>query len=101
MIDPKPARDFIRHVVFFTVKDPADLPTILEGLKILGGIPGVRNFDVSQSSNTDPLTDRVDVVVYGEFTNEAALTAYRNHPLYLESIRRVRPLRDTRVAADF
>jgi len=40
-------------------------------------------------------------VVYGEFADEAALTAYRTHPLYQESIRRVRPLRDTRVAADF
>ncbi|KGL02939.1 stress responsive protein [Thalassobacter sp. 16PALIMAR09] len=91
----------MRHVVFFTAKDPADLPKIIEGLKILGGIPGVQNFDVAQSSNTDPLTDRVDVVVYGEFADEAALTAYRTHPLYQESIRRVRPLRDTRVAADF
>ncbi|KGK79038.1 stress responsive protein [Thalassobacter stenotrophicus] len=101
MTDPKHPRDFIRHVVFFTAKDPADLPKIIEGLKILGGIPGVQNFDVAQSSNTDPLTDRVDVVVYGEFADEAALTAYRTHPLYQESIRRVRPLRDTRVAADF
>ena len=101
MTDPKDARDFIRHVVFFTAKDPADLPAIMDGLEILGRIPGVQNFDVSQSSNTDPLTERVDVVVYGEFADEAALTAYRTHPLYQESIRRVRPLRDARVAADF
>lgn len=96
-----PERGFIRHVVFFTAKDRSDLPEIIAGLQILGGIPAVRNFEVRASSNTDPLTERVDVVVYGEFADEAALTAYRSHALYAESIRRVRPLRDTRVAADF
>ena len=30
-----------------------------------------------------------------------ALAAYKAHPLYEESIRRVRPLRDQRIAADF
>jgi len=40
-------------------------------------------------------------VVYGEFTDAAALAAYKAHPLYQESIRRVRPLRELRMAADF
>ena len=35
-----------------------------------------------------------------DIKDETALAAYKAHPLYAESIRRVRPLRDIRVAAD-
>jgi len=42
----------------------------------------------------------VDVVVYGEFADEAALAAYKAHPTYAEATKRVRPLRELRYAAD-
>jgi hypothetical protein len=35
-----------------------------------------------------------------DIENEDELAAYKAHPLYAESIRLVRPLRDIRVAAD-
>jgi len=41
------------------------------------------------------------VIVYGEFDNATDLAAYKAHALYEESIERVRPLRDMRVAADY
>jgi quinol monooxygenase YgiN len=40
-------------------------------------------------------------VVYAEFEDEAALAAYKAHPVYDQCTARVRPLRDLRIAADF
>ncbi|AMW34010.1 Dabb family protein [Haematospirillum jordaniae] len=91
----------IRHVVLFSAKDPAYLPAIKEGLEILAGIPGAHNFEVCYNTKRDTLSREMDVVVYCEFDSLEDLDAYKQHPLYEESIRRVRPLRDQRVAADF
>jgi hypothetical protein len=49
----------------------------------------------------DQIANDVDVVVYGEFPDRAAFDAYKAHPLYQESTAAVRPLRDTRHAADY
>jgi hypothetical protein len=91
----------IRHIVFFSAKTPANLDAIVEGLSILATIPHARRLEVGRNAKTDPLSDEIDVVVYGEFDDEAALTAYKAHPTYQESIRRVRPLRELRIAAHF
>ena len=90
----------IRHIVFFTAKDRADLPEIVEGLKLLGTIPHVDHFEVTPNTKVDLYGNDVDVVVYAEFVDEAALAAYKAHPSYAEATRRVRPLRDQRFAAD-
>lgn len=47
------------------------------------------------------MNKEVDVIVYGEFDDDAALAAYKAHQLYAEAIRRVRPSRELRFAADF
>ncbi|SFP98133.1 Stress responsive A/B Barrel Domain [Roseivivax halotolerans] len=94
-------RDFIRHVVFFTARDEADIPRIIEGLKQLGDIPHVTHFEVRECARMDQIANDVDVVVYAEFADRAAFDAYKAHPIYQSSIDAVRPLRDTRVAADF
>ena len=47
------------------------------------------------------LDQGIDLVVYGEFEDEQALAAYKAHPLYEESIRRVKPLRGDRFAEDY
>ncbi|UWR22936.1 Dabb family protein [Sulfitobacter sp. S190] len=99
--DASPQRSFIRHVVFFSARDRADLETVHRGLSILQGIPGAQCFEVSYNRHVDRFSDAVDVVVYAEFEDQAALDRYQRHPLYEESIRIVRPLRDLRVAADF
>jgi hypothetical protein len=91
----------IRHIVFFTARDRADLGRIVEGLELLGKIPHSEHFEVVPNAKVDQIGNDVDVVVYAEFADEAALAAYKAHPLYAEATRRVRPLREFRYAADF
>ena len=91
----------IRHIVFFSAKLPEDIPVLQEGLAILGGIPHARNFEVGRNVKADQWSTEADVVVYCEFEDEAALSAFKEHPLYQESIRRVRPLREMRIVADY
>jgi Stress responsive A/B Barrel Domain len=90
----------IRHIVLFTAKHREDLPEIVEGLTLLGTIPHVSHFEVTLNSKVDQIGNDVDVVVYAEFDDEAALAAYKGHPTYTEATRRVRPLRELRLAAD-
>lgn len=91
----------IRHIVFFTVKDPADLTRVRDGLTVLAGIPHALKLEVGTNVKRDQLGNAVDLVVYGEFADEAALAAYKAHPLYQQSIDLVRPLREMRIAADY
>ena len=90
----------IRHIVFFTARDRGDLPVIIEGLKLLGTIPHSQHFEVTENTRVDQIGNDVDVVVYAEFADAAALAAYKAHPTYAEATRRVRPLREMRLAAD-
>ncbi len=91
----------IRHVVFFTVADPANRAAVEAGLKLLETNPHARRLVVSANMKRDIWSNEVDFVVYGEFDDEAALAAYKAHPVYAESTALVRPLRDQRFAADF
>lgn len=95
------ARPALRHVVFFTAKDPADLPRIIAGLTLLADIPHACLFEVRENTHADTLSERVDVIVYAEFASADDLAAYKAHPLYQQAIDAVRPLRDMRLAADF
>lgn len=94
-------RPFIRHVVFFSATDSADVKRIVDGLSLLQNIPHARTFEVVENNRVDALSSEVDVVVYAEFENDAALQAYKAHPIYQQAIDIVRPLRDLRIAADF
>ncbi|MBM1558265.1 Dabb family protein [Sulfitobacter mediterraneus] len=96
-----PRSDFIRHVVFFSAKNPDDIDRIVDGLTKLAEIPSVKHFEVSRNRNEDRFGNEVDVIVYAEFEDDAALTAYRAHQIYQDCIDIVRPLRDLRIAADF
>jgi len=91
----------IRHIVFFSAKNPADKEAIYEGLSTLGAIPHSIHFEVGRNMLVDSISpDGPDFVVYGEFADEAQLAAYKAHPIYAEATRRVRPLREMRMAAD-
>jgi hypothetical protein len=90
----------IRHIVFFSAKRSEDLETIREGLRALGTIPHSTLFEVSLNTKVDPLSDEIDVVVYAEFPDDAALSAYKAHPTYAETTARVRPMRELRFSAD-
>lgn len=91
----------IRHVVFFSVPDSADLDAVEAGLRLLEANPHAARLAIRRNLKGDAWSREIDFVVYGEFADEAALAAYKAHPSYEESIARVRPLRDLRIAADF
>lgn len=90
----------IRHIVMFSAKDAQDIPLIEEGLRLLADIPEHSHFEVARNLRCDQLGNDIGIVVYAEFPDEAALMRYKEHPLYEESIRKVRPLRELRIAAD-
>ena len=83
----------IRHIVFFSANRHENIEAMRAGLMALGTIPHSSLFEVSLNSKVDPLSDEIDVVVYAEFPDEAALAAYKAHPTYAETTARVRPLR--------
>ena len=91
----------IRHVVLFSAKDEADIDRIIDGLSVLTKIPNVRRLEIARNARIDQIENRFDVVVYGEFDNEAEFAAYKAHALYEESTRRVRPIRELRFAVDY
>lgn len=91
----------IRHLVFFSAKDPADLPAMAATLRTLGDIPGVRDFELGVNGHLDAASDEVDLVVHAVFDDAAALSAYKAHPTYQRSVELVRPLRDVRIAVDY
>jgi hypothetical protein len=92
----------IRHIVFFTAKDPNDCDKIREGLSVLKQIPHSIRLEIGKNIASDPIPGpSPEIVVYGEFKDEAQLAAYKADPLYQKSIACVRPLREMRIAADF
>ncbi|MEX1178269.1 MAG: Dabb family protein [Nitriliruptor sp.] len=92
----------IRHLVFFTARDAADLPTMRATFQTLAAIPGVRAFEVGTNTRSDQRTDdEPDLVVHAVFDDADALAAYKAHPTYQRSIAVVRPLRELRIAVDY
>ena len=90
----------IRHIVFFSAKDPADLDRIEAGLQLLQGIAAASRLEIRRNLACDQLGNEIQIVVYGEFVDRAAFDAYKADPLYAEATRVVRPLRELRFAAD-
>ncbi len=90
----------IRHIVFFTAP-VENLEKVRAGLSILTAIPHARLLEIGTNVKTDQLGTEVDLIVYGEFADEAALAAYKAHPNYQLSIDLVRPIREMRMAADY
>ena len=90
----------IRHIVFFSVRRQEDVETVRSGLQELGKIPYSKHFEVTLNTKVDLFSNAIDVVVYAEFENDAALAAYKAHPLYAETTSRVKPLRELRYSAD-
>ena len=91
----------IRHIVFFTAINNDNIESIRKGLQMLTGIPHAQHLEISLNRKSDPNSKEIDVVVYGEFADDAALAAYKAHETYAESIRRVKPLRELRFAVDY
>lgn len=90
----------IRHIVFFTASEE-NREAVRAGLSGLTAIPHASLLEIGENVKKDQWDTHVDFVVYGEFENEAALAAYKAHPAYDQSTATVRPIRETRIAADF
>lgn len=90
----------IRHIVFFSAKRREDVDAIRKGLMALGTIPHSTHFEVTLNTKVDPLSDEIDLVVYAEFPDQAALAAYKAHPTYFATTAAVRPMREIRLSAD-
>jgi quinol monooxygenase YgiN len=91
----------IRHIVFFTARRAEDVGMVRRLLGRLGEIPHALAFEVAANARIDPIGNEIDIVVYGEFADEAALAAWKAHPIYDETTQAVRPLRELRYSADF
>lgn len=91
----------IKHIVFFSAKNPSDKDAIFDGLRLLEHRDANGFITIYRNNKIDQLNNDVDFIVYGEFKDEHALKAYKANPAYQQSIDRVRPLRDMRIAADF
>jgi uncharacterized protein (DUF1330 family) len=90
----------IRHIVFFTLKDPTQADEVVTKLTRLGTIPGSTLFEVRRNAKADLYGNDIDVVVYAEFPDIDALHAYKKHPTYDQVTSTVRPMRELRFAAD-
>ncbi|UVK45260.1 Dabb family protein [Mesorhizobium sp. AR07] len=90
----------IRHIVFFSAQHKEDVEAVRTGLLALGDIPHSSLFEVTLNTKVDPLSDEIDVVVYAEFADDAALAAYKAHPLYARTTSKVKPMRELRYSAD-
>ncbi|MEI7466001.1 MAG: Dabb family protein [Burkholderiales bacterium] len=69
----------IRHIVLWTLNDPADAPRFKALLDTCARlVPGIVEFDVGIREAS--LEANADVVLVSTFTNAQQLDAYQNHP---------------------
>ena len=90
----------IRHIVFFSARRKEDVEAVRTGLQDLSRIPHSKLFEVTLNTKVDQFSNAIDVVVYAEFEDEAALASYKAHPLYAQTTSKVKPLRELRYSAD-
>jgi quinol monooxygenase YgiN len=90
----------IRHIVVFTLKDPADAPKVKALLDSCKGlVPGMHEFDVG--IKTAGLEANADVVLVSTFADAAALAAYQPHPHHQGVVAQIREMAATRHVLDY
>ena len=90
----------IRHIVMWTLKNPADAPHFKAQLDTcINLVPGMRRFEVA--TRTAAFDANCDVVLYSEFEDAAALAAYQNHPHHQQISVGLGVLRNTRSVFDY
>ncbi|HSU20341.1 MAG TPA: Dabb family protein [Variovorax sp.] len=90
----------IKHIVMWTLNDPADAPrfkSLLETCK--GLVPGMREFDVAVRA--EGLEASHDVVLCSVFDDAAALQSYVVHPKHQSVAATLGTLRASRAVFDF
>jgi quinol monooxygenase YgiN len=90
----------IRHVVIWTLHDPADAAAFKAELDSCAGlVAGMREFEVGIRDAT--LEANADVVLVSLFDDETALAAYQNHPHHQGVSARIGVLRSERRVVDY
>ncbi|MDX9843823.1 MAG: Dabb family protein [Aquabacterium sp.] len=90
----------IKHIVLFTLKDPANAPKVkalLDSCKDI--VPGIREFEVG--IKTEGLEATSDVVLVSSFDDAAALAAYQQHPHHQGVIAPLREMASGRHVLDY
>lgn len=89
----------IRHVVIWTLKDPADAPRFQALLDSCRGlVDGMIEFDTGIRS--EGLEANADVLLVSVFRDGAALDAYLQHPHHKAVAAQLGPLRASRCVLD-
>lgn len=90
----------IKHIVLFTLKDPANAPKVkalLDSCKDI--VPGMREFEVG--IKTEGLEATADVVLVSTFEYAAALAAYQPHPHHQGVVAQIREMASGRQVLDY
>ena len=90
----------IKHIVLFTLKDPANAPKVkalLDSCKDI--VPGMREFEVG--IKTEGLEATADVVLVSTFEDAAALAAYQPHPHHQGVVAQIREMASGRQVLDY
>ena len=90
----------LRHIVMFTLKDPANAPKVKALLDTCKGlVPGMHEFDVG--IKTEGLEANCDVVLVSTFVDQDALKAYIPHPHHQGVVAQIREMAATRHVVDY
>ena len=97
----------IKHIVMWKLKDHAEgndkqtnAALVKEKLDALANlVPGMLKLEVGIDLGLDAAAS--DVVLYTEFEDEAALSAYQSHPQHKAVFPFIAAVRETRVAVDY
>jgi hypothetical protein len=90
----------IRHIVMWTLHDPADAPYFKAQLDSCASlVPGIFSFEAAIA--TPELEGNCHVVLNSAFTDKAALDAYQVHPHHKAVSVNVGQLRVTRHVLDY
>lgn len=90
----------LRHIVIWTLHDPADAPRFKAELDSCAAlVPGMAQFEVA--TRQPGLEANADVVLLSTFADADALAAYQNHPHHQAVSRRIAPMRRERTVLDY
>ncbi len=90
----------IKHIVLWTLHNPADGPRMKELLESCRNVvPGIVALEVGL--RTDALEANADVVLYSVFKDKAALDAYQNHPDHVAVKGQIKPMCASRTVLDY
>ena len=92
----------VRHIVMWSLHDPADAPRFKAELDSCRGlVPGMLRFEVAIGPAPGGLEASADVLLDSTFASAEALLAYQTHPHHKAVGARIGPLRKTRSVFDY